>query len=229
MVPHALAVIHGFDKYLDRQKSAGKDGGAHGLCRRPDDLAQHIYAPQPSLPPDYVCRYKSVVHELIPRIAEEDLMQAALLANEEVSRALNDYEDLMRAASAAAGGPLGARSSTGGAAPATAAAAAGSGLRAGSSSGGAGGSNAGGGLSIVWVIVARCCRTGGRVAFTLHQLPGGGVCAAGWTACANKRMASFVGVLAAVGSSCQRAYHDLTSPSNSQVCSAVLSRPLHFG
>lgn len=170
-----------------------------------------------------------MVHELIPRIAEEDLMQAALLANEEVSRALNDYEDLMRAASAAAaGGPLGARSSTGGAAPATAAAAAGSGLRAGSSSGGAGGSNAGGVLSIVWVIVARCCRTW-RVAFTLHQLPGGGVCAAGWTACANKRMASFVGVLAAVGISCQRAYHDLTSLSNSQVCSAVLSRPLHFG
>jgi len=83
-----------------------------------------------------------VIHELIPRITDEDLISGALLANDEVSRALNDYEDLMRAASAAAGGR---NSSTGGAAAAAAAAGAaagaGAGLAAaaGSSSGGAGG------------------------------------------------------------------------------------------
>lgn len=78
-----------------------------------------------------------MIHEMIPRLSEEDLVSAALLANEEVSRALSDYEDCMRAASAAAGGPLaGTRSSTGGAAVTGAAAA---GLpAAGSSSGGAG-------------------------------------------------------------------------------------------
>jgi hypothetical protein len=89
------------------------------------------------------CRYKSVVHELIPRITDEELMQAALLANEEVSTALHDYEDLMRAASAAAGGALGStRGSSAGGAGVAAAAAAG-----GTSSGGAGLLPAGGSSS----------------------------------------------------------------------------------
>jgi hypothetical protein len=73
---------------------------------------------------------------IVLRCACPYILQAALLANEEVSRALNDYETLMRASSAAAGGPLG---STGGGGVAAAAAAAGTAAAAaGSSSGGAG-------------------------------------------------------------------------------------------
>jgi hypothetical protein len=136
--------------------SAGKSRGTHShtlthLHVRAA-LTTHI-----SSPPEAVhvlrvctapCRYKSVVHEMIPRITDEELMSAALLANEEVSAALHDYEDLMRAASAAAGGPLGSTrvGSAGGAGAAAAAATAGA-TAASTSSGGAGLLPAGGSSS----------------------------------------------------------------------------------
>jgi hypothetical protein len=100
------------------------------------------------------------MHEVIPRTAEEDLISAALLANDELSRALQEYEALATGApppaaagaGTAAAAPAAAGGSRAGSSAGAAAAAAGGAAAAGSSSGGGAGEGRAWRSGCVWLL-----------------------------------------------------------------------------